>query len=299
MGPDCWEADVSAPYWISMLGAVSPRGALHAITVHDYGGDCVGDVSAEGLALNLTCLDAQARGAAAVVALATPFGVPVWNGESALEGDSGADGLTNTFVSSLWYANEMGLYAASGVGLVSRQTLVGGDYELVNKTTFRPNPDYYLLLAWRAVMGAGVLNATSSDPTAPVRAYSHCAKGSDGGVSTVLINFSLNASFAVSLGWPAPPAAGSTVDVYQLSPIAGYSGSATGAGAATGGVPKDWFRVALNGVELDYRSGSGRVPAMPPQSSLAAAAVTLPPSTVTFVVRKDAGAVGACTAAEA
>jgi len=34
-----------------------------------------------------------------VVSLSEQYGVPVWNGESALHSDSGVDGLTNTFVS--------------------------------------------------------------------------------------------------------------------------------------------------------------------------------------------------------
>lgn len=39
--------------------ATTPTGALHAITFHDYGDDCSGDVSASlGLVLNVTCLDA-------------------------------------------------------------------------------------------------------------------------------------------------------------------------------------------------------------------------------------------------
>ena len=131
IGPDDWEADVSDAYYTAMLDIAAKPGSLHALTIHDYGGDCIGDtVASAGTLLNLTCLDALPSGAIRVAAIAAPYGVPVWNGESALAGNSGSDGLTNTFISSLFYANELGAYAAANVGMVSRQTLVGGDCEL-------------------------------------------------------------------------------------------------------------------------------------------------------------------------
>nr|GFD60937.1 heparanase-like protein 1 [Tanacetum cinerariifolium] len=35
--------------------------------------------------------------------------------------------------------------------------LIGGNYGLLNKTTFMPNPDYYSALLWNQLMGTGVL----------------------------------------------------------------------------------------------------------------------------------------------
>ena len=60
----------------------------------------------------------------------------LWLGEGALHASSGVNGVTNTFVSTLWYAHTLGQLARSGVGMLSRQTLLGGDYELV--ITFQP-----------------------------------------------------------------------------------------------------------------------------------------------------------------
>ena len=40
----------------------------------------------------------------------------------------------------------------------SRQTLVGGNYALLDSSRdFEPNPDYYALMLWRQLMGARVL----------------------------------------------------------------------------------------------------------------------------------------------
>lgn len=88
-GPDSWEADLSPSYYRTVLAgelgyilaappppppswmvndraypicsspvAAAPTHALHALTFHDYGDDCSGDVTAAlGLVLNVSCLD--------------------------------------------------------------------------------------------------------------------------------------------------------------------------------------------------------------------------------------------------
>uniref|UniRef100_A0A7N1A3Q7 Uncharacterized protein n=1 Tax=Kalanchoe fedtschenkoi TaxID=63787 RepID=A0A7N1A3Q7_KALFE len=55
-----------------------------------------------------------------------------WVGESGGAYNSGRNHVSNTFVYSFWY-----LY---------RQTLIGGNYGLLNTSTFVPNPDYYSVL---------------------------------------------------------------------------------------------------------------------------------------------------------
>ena len=281
MGPDCSEVDLSVSYWQAMLKAAAP-GTLHAITVHDYGVDCTAQTA--GNILNVSCLDDMPSEAAAVAALARPFGVPVINGESALAGNSGSDGLTNTFVSTLYFLNELGSYARAGMAGVFRQTLIGGDYELVNKTEFTPNPDYVALLLWRAHMGGTVIDTAVSNASAPVRAYTHCAVGNGGGVSTVLINFSVDDAYAPTLSWASAPAADATVDVYLLSPLP-RAGSDPGPASA-------WYGIALNGARVTWTSG-GTVPPLTPRTVSAADPVLLPGCTAAIVVRRDAG-VPAC-----
>lgn len=56
-----------------------------------------------------------------------------------------------------------------------RQTLIGGFYGLLNKTTFVPIPDYYSALLWHRLMGDGVLSV-DSNTSSFLRVYAHCAK---------------------------------------------------------------------------------------------------------------------------
>ena len=95
------------------------------------------------------------------------------------------------------------------MGLFSRQTLLGGDYELVNRTTGEPNPDFYVALLWHDHVGSSVLGVTmepgcTAGPDAAVcaqelRVHAHAGRRS-GTTVVVLINFSLKSAYSVSLG---------------------------------------------------------------------------------------------------
>ncbi|KAL5669275.1 hypothetical protein ACJX0J_021496, partial [Zea mays] len=76
-----------------------------------------------------------------------------------------------------WYLDQLGMSSKYGTKSYCRQTLVGGNYGLLNTTTFEPNPDYYNALLWHRLMGTKVLSATFNG-TNKIRAYAHCAKRS-------------------------------------------------------------------------------------------------------------------------
>ena len=91
-------------------------------------------MQAAGLVLNVTCIDARI---AAVVAKFGPttarHRVGLWLTEGALHASSGVNGLTNVFASSLFYAHALGQLARTGVGLFSRQTLLGGTNTMIGR----------------------------------------------------------------------------------------------------------------------------------------------------------------------
>ncbi|CDP16528.1 unnamed protein product [Coffea canephora] len=51
-----------------------------------------------------------------------------------------------------------------------RQSLIGGNYGLLDTTTFVPNPDYYSALLWHQLMGRNDL-ATNFTCTKKIHAY--------------------------------------------------------------------------------------------------------------------------------
>ncbi|KAM0026547.1 putative glycosidase [Helianthus debilis subsp. tardiflorus] len=77
-----------------------------------------------------------------------------------------------------------------------RQTLIGGNYGLLNTTTLEPNPDYYSALLWHRLMGQKVLSVNFNG-TKKIRSYAHCAEESV--IVLLLINLDSKGTLDVSL----------------------------------------------------------------------------------------------------
>ena len=157
-----------------------------------------------------------------------------------------------------------------------RQTLIGGYYELLDRATFAPNPDYWLAVIWKLVMGDRVVQATSSSPE--VLTYAHCGTG--GGVTLAFINTSPSVNFQVTLeGLPSsgvPPSA----------PRFEYILSTVGAPPEVGSKV-----VALNGAALAVGPGGVLPPLTPAKGQ--EQALQLPPQSWGFVSYPSGGA-GVC-----
>ena len=129
----------------------------------------------------------------------------VWMGEAGGAYNSGRPGVTNAFHSSFWYLDGFGVLAQRGQKTFCRQTLVGGNYGLLNTTLLTPNPDFYALLLWRSLMGQKVLNVTDDGSNVNVRAYAHCSSssssssGTSGDVVVLLINLANTSTAEVLL----------------------------------------------------------------------------------------------------
>ena len=173
------------------------------------------------------------------------------------------------------YAFALGAYSRHGVGLLSRQTLLGGDYEIINRTTGRPNPDYYTALLWHDLVGSSVyaldsgssakIDVSSNDCTKGVRLSAHdsaTAGDGDDEVVVVAVNFALQANCSVELDF-------STED----EDVAGSLWQLTGHPRSN--------RIFLNGAEL-RSSSSAVLPKLDPVDHNTTTLV-LPPASVSFL----------------
>ncbi|XP_073147180.1 heparanase-like protein 2 [Henckelia pumila] len=120
-----------------------------------------------------------------------------WVGEGGGAYNSGGKDVSHTFVNGFWYLDQLGMTATFNHKVFCRQALIGGNYALLNTTTFIPNPDFYGALLWHRLMGKNVLG-TSHDGSPYLRAYTHCSKNSNG-ITTMLINMSNSTTFEVSV----------------------------------------------------------------------------------------------------
>ncbi|XP_059648796.1 heparanase-like protein 2 [Cornus florida] len=120
-----------------------------------------------------------------------------WVGEAGGAYNSGGKDVSHTFADGFWYLDQLGMTSTLDHKVYCRQALIGGNYALLNTTTFIPNPDYYGALLWHRLMGSKVLS-TSHDGSAYLRAYSHCTKSGED-ITILLINLSNSTTFEVSV----------------------------------------------------------------------------------------------------
>jgi heparanase 1 len=186
-----------------------------------------------------------------------------WLGESGNAQCGGAPGVSDRFAGSFWWLDLLGLMARNGQKVVVRQALSGSNYGMINDSTLVPNPDYWISVLWKRLMGTTVLDAALPEGEATIRAYAHCAAASSGG-GVVFAAINLNASkekTAVLEGIP-----GGGIELYVVSADS-----------------LDSAVVKLNGAELKINS-DGTLPALAPVKVEAAVPfVTLPPRTLAFV----------------
>ncbi|GJZ05373.1 heparanase-like protein 3 [Tanacetum coccineum] len=109
-----------------------------------------------------------------------------WVTESGGTYHGGQANVTDAFVFSFWFLDQLGKSSVYNTKTYCRQSLLGGNYGLLQTITYEPNPDYYSALLFHRLMGSKVLS-TSFEGTKKIRAYSHCAKESKG-ITILLIN---------------------------------------------------------------------------------------------------------------
>uniref|UniRef100_A0A151UHP3 Heparanase-like protein 2 n=1 Tax=Cajanus cajan TaxID=3821 RepID=A0A151UHP3_CAJCA len=211
----------------------------------------------------------------------TPWAAP-WVGEAGGAYNSGSKDVSHTFVNGFWYLDQLGMTSTLNHKVYCRQTLVGGNYGLLNTTSFIPNPDYYGALLWHRLMGSKVLSV-SHEGSPFLRAYAHCSKKGPG-IIVLLINMSNSTAFNVSL-----------VDDMNLDPvletIPGKVPTTTGEEYHL--TPKDGnIRsdvVLMNGTPLQLKN-SLDIPEMKPWLVDASSPIKAEPNSNIFVYTKSVNA---------
>lgn len=190
-------------------------------------------------------------------------GVKNWMTETAHALYGGEPGISDTFTSTLWWLDELGLLAREGVDKVFRQSLTGARYGLLDQATFEPRPDYWASFLWKKLMGPEVhpSSALGRWPS-KVRVYVH----GDGrpGCRTVLL---INLNERRTLACPFP---GTVASVWRLEGLGGLGAKTllVNGVVADDGLIADWGRKRLI---RRYAAGSS------------GSSVVLPPLSATFV----------------
>jgi len=181
----------------------------------------------------------------------------IWLTEAGHALYGGQPGVSDTWLSTPWWLDQLGLLAQSGASGVFRQSLVGGDYGLLDPKDFSPRPDYFASLLWKRCMGPQVhLPPTVVGRDKRLRAYHH--SHANGTQTMLVINLHRRRSSLVDLGT-------GTFRVQLLESVGGFASR----------------RIALNGAELTTSTGLLRIRKEKPETLQGE--IKLPPLSCAFV----------------
>ncbi|MFD1382395.1 hypothetical protein ACFQ45_03405 [Rhodanobacter aciditrophus] len=88
----------------------------------------------------------------------------LWTGESGSAQCGGQPKLSDRFASCFWWADQLGRGARLGQKVMIRQSLIGGDYGLIQRESLKPNPDFWVSWLWKRLMGPDVYSVSSQNP---------------------------------------------------------------------------------------------------------------------------------------
>ncbi|GMI94489.1 glucuronidase 1 [Hibiscus trionum] len=266
--------------WFNTFLEVSGQGIVDGLTHHIYNLGPGDDPNMMNKILDPSYLNQVSqtyKGVSDVVNKFRPQ-LGAWVSESGGALNGGSKDVSQTFADGFWYLDQMGMASTYDQKVFCRQALIGGNYGLLNATTFVPNPDYYGALLWHRLMGSTVLAVTKeSDPN--LRVYAHCAKKKPG-VSLIFINLSKDRSFNITLSNAKPGDAGKpnyefvgkqNIEEYHLR-------------ALTGDIKDDI--VCLNDVPM-VQTDSEDIPAMDPKLVDASTPISIAAQSIAYVTIRD------------
>ncbi|SMF52154.1 Glycosyl hydrolase family 79, N-terminal domain [Alteromonadaceae bacterium Bs31] len=117
----------------------------------------------------------------------------LWTGETGSAQCGGQAKISDRFASCFWWADQLGQGAILGQKVMIRQSLIGGDYGMIDRLSLKPRPDYWVSWLWGQLMGQAVYEVSSS--LEALRVYCHKDKLS-GQHCLLIINVS-NSSLSV------------------------------------------------------------------------------------------------------
>ena len=98
-------------------------------------------------------------------------GADVWLSEGNSICHQGVNGITNSYLNSLWLVNRLGIMANANVTVMARQSLIGYNYSLLGNwpvEPIEPNPDYFTTVLFKRLFGDRVLaTAATATPAGP------------------------------------------------------------------------------------------------------------------------------------
>ncbi|KAG5153612.1 hypothetical protein AAZX31_05G022400 [Glycine max] len=287
--------------WFDKLLQVTGPGIVNVLTHHVYNLGPGSDEHLDRKILDPECLSKVESIFSNLSETIQKYGPwsSAWVGEAGGAFNSGGRSVSNTFVNSFWYLDQLGIASRYNTKVYCRQTLIGGNYGLLNTTTFIPNPDYYSALLWHQLMGKTVLAASSDVFSPSLRTYAHCSKSRDG-ITLLLINLSNQTHFTLTVHDRVPVSNGGNENAKSIHTENSFFSHLKKAFSWIGTkgsdvtfreeyhlTPKDDYlrsqTMLLNGIPLEL-TNDGEIPTLDPLLNNVHSPIHLAPLSIAFIV---------------
>ncbi|CAI0444306.1 unnamed protein product [Linum tenue] len=267
--------------WLTEFINKTPKNSLQVVTHHIYNLGPGDDTHLIDRILDPSYLDGGSSPFSGLQGILKSSGssAVAWVGEAGGAYNSGHNLVTNAFVFSFWYLDQLGMASSYNTKTYCRQSLVGGNYGLLNPTTFVPNPDYYSALLWHRLMGTKVLS-TSFSGTKKIRAYAHCSKKSQG-ITILLINLDGNTIANVHVSTENAITI-QTAQQHHQNRRSEFAHVREEYHLTAGGDDLHSQTVLLNGKVLAVNNTSGSIPSMEPVEARLSDPITIAPFSIVF-----------------
>ncbi|XP_047544004.1 heparanase-like [Vanessa atalanta] len=196
--------------------------------------------------------------------------IPMWLTETSSSYGGGAPGLSNSYAGTPLWVDKLGLSAKYNITTVIRQSLIGGNYSLIDDK-LEPLPDWWVSVLYKRLVGNKVLKV-SCKCSRYQRIYAHCTNRKYTNDTTAVTIYAINLQMEKAkflLNGTAFHGDDLNIDEYIISAPSNNRRTKT---------------ILLNGWPLYYESS---VPEMQPNHIKYGNHVSMPPYSIGFWVIKN------------
>ena len=127
---------------------------------------------------------------------------PIWITETSSAWGGGAENLSDRFAGVFPWIDKLGVAGEFCTKVVARQAMFSGKYQLIEKETLKPHPEYFASVLFKRLANNRILDVSLSKETRRFRVYARCAKSGPstlpGSVVLIVLNlYNVEKSFAL------------------------------------------------------------------------------------------------------
>ena len=198
----------------AQTGSKDVSSIMNALTYHHYP-NCEYPNHNETV-FDLSCLESVHTLADSYSSIAKSGMTKAWMGEGSEHSGGGTPNVSNTFADCFYYLYQICEVITFDVPGTMRSDLIGGDYELIDKQTFLPNPDYWILYLLKQFVGDTVYNGNIGSGNARGYAFNGNSMSGKNSIVLALINFDLNENAVITLNVNGGDRKGYDAEEYHL-----------------------------------------------------------------------------------